>query len=427
MKILIKNAELVNPKGEARGKNDILIEKGIIKSIAAKISENADTVIEADGLHAFPGFVDMHCHLREPGYEYKEDILSGTKAAVNGGFTSVACMPNTLPVADNAAVVNFISSKAISAGYAKVYPIGAITKEQKGEELSEMGEMKEAGIVAVSDDGKTVMNAGMMRNALLYAKNFNLLVIEHCEDLNLKGEGIVNEGYYSTITGLKGIPRAAEETIIARDLLLAESYCTPIHIAHVSTRGGTELVRQAKKRGVKVTAETCPHYFSANDSIILSFDANTKVNPPLRTEDDCKAIMEALLDGTIDAIATDHAPHHKDEKNVEYAIASFGFTGFETAFSLAVTHLLDKGFTIDKISELMSYNPAAILGIEGGIIKEGYIADIVLADIAQKYILREEDLLSKGKNTPFIGHELKGKILYTFVEGKMLLNKGKII
>ena len=383
MKILIKNAELVNPKGDAKGKNDILMENGRVISIAAKIDEYADTVIDAAGLHAFPGFVDMHCHLREPGYEYKEDILSGTKAAVNGGFTSVACMPNTLPVADNAAVVSFIRSKANAAGYAKVYPIGAITKEQKGEELAEMGEMKQEGIVAVSDDGKTVMNAGIMRNALLYAMNFNLLVIEHCEDLNLKGEGLVNEGYYSTITGLKGIPRAAEETIIARDLMLAESYNTRVHIAHVSTRGGAELIRQAKKRGVKVTAETCPHYFAADDSMILSFDANTKVNPPLRAEDDCKAIMEALLDGTIDAIATDHAPHHKDEKNVEYALAAFGFTGFETAFPLAVTHLLRHGFTLEKISELMSVNPATIIGIEGGIIKEGLPADIVLADIGQ--------------------------------------------
>jgi dihydroorotase len=427
MKILIKNAEIINPKGDKKGSNDILIENDIVLKIAQHVDANADTVIDAAGLHAFPGFVDMHCHLREPGYEHKEDILSGTKAAVKGGFTSVACMPNTMPVADNAAVVSYIQQKATAAGYAKVFPIGAVTKGQLGEELAEIGEMFEAGIVAASDDGKPVMNALIMRNALLYAKHFGFPIISHCEDLNLRGEGMVNEGYYASITGLKGIPRAAEESMIARDILLAESYKARLHIAHVSTRGGAELIRQAKKRGVYVTAETSPHYFAADDSLLLTFDANTKVNPPLRTKDDCQAIIEALADGTIDAIATDHAPHHKDEKNVEYAIAASGFTGFETAISLAVTHLLPAGFTLEKISKLMSAAPAALLGIPGGIIEEGSYADITLADLSAKYVLKEEDIVSKGKNTPFLGQVLTGKVIYTLVNGKILLHNGVLI
>ena len=426
MKTLIKNALVVNPRG-VQGQMDILIEDGVIARMAAGIDAAADIQVDAQGLTAFPGLIDMHCHLREPGYEYKEDILSGTRAAARGGFTAVACMPNTQPVADNAAVVSFIVRRAGEAGYARVYPIGAISKDLKGEELAEMGEMKDAGIVAVSDDGRPVMNAGLMRNALLYAKNFGLPVISHCEDLNLKGEGLANEGYYSTITGLKGIPRAAEEAMIAREILLSESYGAPVHIAHVSTAGGAEMIRQAKSRGVRVTAETCPHYFAADDSMITGFDANTKVNPPLREKKDCEAIIKALADGTIDAIATDHAPHHKDEKNVEYALAANGISGFETAFSLAITTLVPAGFTLEKIVELMSFAPAKILGIPGGVLSEGLPADITIADTGEKYVLSERELISKGKNTPFLGRELTGRVKYTFVAGKMLLDGGKIL
>jgi len=427
MELLIKNAGVVDPSGAIKGKNDIFVQGEFIKKIAPSIAEKADRVIDAEGLSAFPGFVDMHCHLREPGYEYKEDILSGTRAAAAGGFTSVACMPNTLPVADNAAVISFIRTKAEEAGYVRVYPIGAITKGQAGEELAEMGEMKASGIVAVSDDGKHVMNGGVFRNALLYAKDFRLLVISHCEDLNLRGEGLVNEGYNGTITGLKGIPRTAEESMVARDILLAESYGTRLHIAHVSTAGSVELIRQAKKRGVNVTAETCPHYFAADDSMILSFDANTKVNPPLRTKEDCAAIIEGLKDGAIDVIATDHAPHHTDDKKVEYQNAAFGISGFDTAFALAVTYLQPAGFTLEKICALISANPARILGIPGGGLKEGGPADITLADMGKKYILKESDMVSKGKNTPFYGRELAGRVLYTIVGGKVCKDKGRII
>jgi dihydroorotase len=426
MRVLIKGATIVNPLGEKKGINDILTENGIVSKIAPKIEDAADTVIDAAGLCAFPGFVDMHCHLREPGFEYKEDILSGTRAAVNGGFTAVACMPNTFPAADNAAVIRFILDKAKEAGYAKVYPVGAISKDLAGSELAEMGAMKEAGAVAVSDDGKPVMDGGLMRNALLYAKDFGLTVISHCEDLTIKGEGLANEGYHATITGLKGIPRAAEESMIARDILLAESYGARLHIAHVSTKGGVELIRQAKRRGANVTAETCPHYFAADDSFLLSFDANTKVNPPLRTAEDCEAIIEGLKDGTIDAIATDHAPHHRDEKNVEFALAASGISGLDTAFSLVMTHLYPKGFTLDDICRLMSCTPAKLLGIPGGVIREGEDADIVLADVEKTYILKEEDMASRGKNTPFLGKELKGRVQYTLIRGKILLNGRKI-
>lgn len=427
MRILIKGATLVNPLGEKKGINDILVADGVITKINPNIDEPAGSIIDACGLYAFPGFVDMHCHLREPGYEYKEDILSGTRAAVNGGFTSVACMPNTLPVADNAAVIRFIKEKALKAGYAKVYPIGAVTKDLAGEELAEMGAMKEEGAVAVSDDGKPVMNGGLFRNALLYAKDFGLTVISHCEDLNIKGDGLANEGYHATITGLKGIPRAAEESMIARDILLAETYGARLHIAHVSTKGGVELIRQAKKRGVAVTAETCPHYFAADDSLLLDFDANAKVNPPLRTAEDCEAVIEGLKDGTIDAIATDHAPHHRDEKVVEFALAASGISGLDTAFSLVMTHLCPKGFTLDDICRLMSSTPAKLLGIPGGVLKEGEAADITLADIEENYIIKEEGMASRGKNTPFIGKKVKGRVQYTLVQGKILLNKGKIL
>lgn len=427
MDILIKNAEIVNTAGGAKGKNDICVKEGVIVKIAPSITEKAKKVIDADGLYAFPGFVDMHCHLREPGYEYKEDILSGTKAAVAGGFTAVACMPNTLPVADNAAVISCIRKKAAEAGYARVYPIGAVTKGQAGEELAEMGEMKEAGIVAVSDDGKPVMNGGVFRNALLYARDFGLPVISHCEDLTIRGEGLANEGYYSTITGLKGIPRAAEESMVARDIAIAESYGAKLHIAHVSTKGSVELIRQAKKRGVAVTAETCPYYFAADDSSLLSFDANTKVNPPLRSKEDCAAIIEGLRDGTLDAIATDHAPHHRDEKNVEYANAAFGITGLDTAFSLVMTCLHPNGFSLEKICALLSANPARILGVPGGVLEEGAAADIAIADINEKYVLKEADMVSRGKNTPFYGRELTGRVQYTIVNGKLCLEKRNIL
>lgn len=425
MKTLIKGAKIVTEKGLTRA--DILIEKGIISEISEEIRAEADRIIEGDGLTAIPGLVDMHTHLREPGYEYKENILTGTKAAVKGGFTSVACMPNTLPICDNDSVVNYIVDKAKEAGYAKVYPIGAITKGSQGVELSEMHRMKKAGIVAVSDDGRPVMNSNVMRHAMEYAKSVDILVISHCEDLELSKDGYVNEGYNSTISGLQGITRASEEIMVAREILLANALDTRIHIAHISTKGSVELVRQAKKKGVKVTAETCPHYFAATDDLILTFDSFTKVNPPLREEKDRLAIIEGLKDGTIDVIATDHAPHHLDEKRVEYALAANGISGLETAFSLAYTYLVKAGhIEMAELINLMCIKPAELIGIKSGL-TEGNPADIVLVDLKDKYIIDNKKFLSRGKNTPFNGYEVYGNIVYTIIDGQVKLDKGQIV
>jgi len=415
--ILIKSGKVVGLEGTKT--TDILIKKGKIERIADNIKADGAKVIEAEGLTVIPGMIDMHCHLREPGQEYKEDILSGSKAAVKGGFTSIVCMPNTTPVIDNSSLVSFIKRKADEVNLVKIYPTGAITMGLEGKSLSEMGEMKEAGAIAFSDDGKPVSDGKIMRNALNYAKTIDTLLTLHCEDLEIKADGVMNEGYYSTILGLRGISRAAEETMISRDIALAESLDTKIHIAHVSTKGAFEIIRQAKKRGVQVTCETMPHYFSADDSWVKGYDANTKVAPPLRTSDDVKATIEAIKDGTVDAIATDHAPHHEDEKNVEYDIAAFGISGFESALSLMVTNLLSNGVSLEKIAELTSINPAKILGIECDGISVGSVADITIFDEDEEYVFRKEDMVSKGKNSPFIGKTLKGKVKYTIVDGEI--------
>ena len=413
--LLIKNAQIVNADGAVDA--DILIEKNKIVDIKAGIENSKAKVIDAAGLTAIPGMIDMHCHLREPGQEYKEDILSGSKAAVKGGFTTVMCMPNTEPVIDNASLVRYIKHRATEVNLCKILPAAAITQGLNGKALTEMDELMRAGAAAFTDDGKPVSDGNMMRNALNYAKTFGALLTLHCEDLNITADGVMNEGYYASVLGLRGISRAAEETMIARDIALAESLDARIHIAHVSTRGALELIRAAKKRGVKITCETMPHYFSADDSWVEGYDSNTKVKPPLRTKDDVAAVIDALKDGIIDAIATDHAPHHADEKNVEYDMAAFGISGFESALSLMVTNLLEKGITIEKIAALTSMNPARILGIEGGAIKPEQTADITLFDPNESYVFNAEDMVSKGKNSPFIGKTLKGKVKYTIVNG----------
>lgn len=424
MRTLIKGGNIII--GNSSTIADLLIEDDKIIEIG-RINVKADKVIEADGLTIIPGLVDMHVHLREPGFEYKETILSGTKAAVKGGFTAVACMPNTSPVCDSEAVVALIKAKAAEANYAKVYPIGAITKESKGLELAEMYKMKKAGIVAASDDGKPVSNGNIMRHAMEYAKTIDLLLISHCEDIELAAGGLVNEGYNSTISGLSGITRVSEEIMVAREIFLAEALKTKIHLAHLSTRGSIELVRQAKARGVKVTAETCPHYFAANDDLILSFNSNTKVNPPLRTEDDRQEVIKGIADGTIDAIVTDHAPHHQDDKRVEYALAANGISGLETSFALGYTYLVKTGvITLYKLIELMSINPAKIIGIISGI-NVGGIADITIVNTEDKYIIDSSKFISKGKNTPFNGFEVYGSVQYTIVNGRLLVDKGQVL
>ena len=397
---------------------DILVDGKKIVKIAKNVEEKGAKVIDAKGLHVFPGLIDLHVHLREPGFEYKEDIASGSAAAVRGGFSQVCCMPNTDPVCDNAAVVGYIVARGREVNLCKVRPIGAITKGEKGEQLAEIGKMKEAGAVAISDDGRPVANARIMRLAMEYASDFGLICLSHCEDKDLVDGGVVNEGYNSTLAGLKGISRAAEEIMLAREIILAETLGKRAHICHVSTKGGVQLLREAKKRGVAITAETCPHYFTLTDDVIMSFDANTKVNPPIREAEDVAAIKEGLKDGTLDCIVTDHAPHHKDEKNVEYNLAAFGISGIETSFSLSYTYLVKAGvLTLEQLADRMSAAPARILGLEGGALAEGAVADIMLADLNAKYVIDSKEFVSKGKNTPFNGTEVYGKVCCTIVDG----------
>lgn len=416
--MLIKNAKIVFPDGVREG--DILVREGKIAKIARRIERKREEIIDASGLYAFPGLIDMHVHLREPGYEYKEDIESGARAAVHGGFTQVCCMPNTLPVADNKAVVGYIRRRGEEVNLCKVRPIGAITKGEKGEQLADIGEMKEQGAVAISDDGVSVANSRLMRLAMEYASGFNLKCLCHCEDKSLVDGGVVNEGYNATVTGLRGSPRAAEDVIVAREICLAQSLDVPVHICHVSTYSAVQLIRAAKANGVKVTAETCPHYYAATDDIITGFSTFTKVNPPIREEVDRQALLAGLKDGTIDCIVTDHAPHHPNDKQVEYDQAAFGISGIETSFGFAITYLYKTGvLTLPEIADKMSRNPAKILDLDGGEIKVGGVADIMLADLDGKFTVDPEKFYSKGKNTPFAGYELYGVVKYTVVDGQI--------
>ena len=414
MSLLIKNCFI------GKDKLDIVVEGNRIAQVGKNIKGNFDEIIEADGLTALPAFIDMHVHLREPGLEYKEDIASGSAAAVAGGFSTVCCMPNTKPVTDNRYIVKYIVDRAKEVDLAKVYPIGAITVGLKGESMAEMGSMKEAGAIAMSDDGQPVTTAQMMRLALEYAKDYNLLLCSHCEEKSLINEGVVNEGENATKAGLKGIPSCAEDIMIAREIILAEMLDTKVHICHVSTAGGVQLIREAKARGVKVSCETCPHYIAGTDELILDYDTNSKVNPPMRTEKDRQAILAGLADGTIDVIATDHAPHHYEDKNVDFSAAANGISGLESAFALSYTYLVDSGvITLDKLIELMSQKPAKLLGLESGNLKVGGLADITLVDLNKIYKIDAKTFKSKGKNTPFDGWEVKGKVCATVVEGKI--------
>lgn len=413
--MIIKNADVVTKDGVK--KLDIRIENGRIAALGKNLSGEG---LDCTGLTVFPGLIDMHVHLREPGFEKKEDIASGSAAAVRGGFTQICCMPNTKPVTDNKVVVSYILNRAKEVGLCKVRPIGAITEGQKGENLAAIGAMKAAGAVALSEDGKSVVKTNLMANAMMYAADFGLKCLCHCEDASLVDGGVVNEGYYSTLTGLKGSLRAAEDIIIAREICLAESLSLPVHICHVSTYSGVQIIREAKARGVQVTAETCPHYFTLTDEVIATFDTNTKVNPPIREEKDRLAIIEGLKDGTLDCIVTDHAPHHEDDKNVEYNLAAFGISGLETSFALSYTQLVKGGaLTFCELADKMSAAPARVLGLEGGAIEEGAVADLTIADLNEKWTIDPKDFVSKGKNTPFAGREVYGKVKYTLVDGEV--------
>ncbi len=414
--IILKDATVVNADGMTE--TDVLIDGERIVRIAPCIVEPDADVINCYGKLVFPGFIDMHCHLREPGQTHKEDIGSGAAAAIAGGYTTVCCMPNTKPPIDNAAAVSFVRTRSEQVDLAEVYPIGCITRGQAGKDLCEYGAMKAAGAVAVSDDGVPVSDGAVMLTALRYAKTFDLPVISHSEDKSISGAGVVNDGENATSSGLRGIPRAAESAAVARDVLLAKEADARIHIAHVSTRKSVDIIRLAKANGVKVTCETCPHYFSATDDEILSYNTDAKINPPLRTQDDVDAIIAGLADGTIDVIATDHAPHHRDEKRREFDFAPFGTVGLETAFSVAYTYLVrTEVLKPTDLARLMSSKPAEILGLAGGAIKEGARADLTVVDPDAEYTVDASTFRSKGKNSLFDGWKLFGKIECVFVAG----------
>ncbi|MGB2601000.1 MAG: dihydroorotase [Candidatus Omnitrophota bacterium] len=426
MDILIKNGRIVDPTQKINKKGDILIKNGKIAKISAEIKETCSTTIDAKGKLVVPGFIDMHTHLREPGREDKETIETGLLAAVSGGFTTVCAMPNTEPPCDGQANVKFLLERAKQVQLANLLPIGTITKGRDGEKLTEMGELKQAGCLAVSDDGDSVPDSGLMRRALEYASMMDLLVIDHCEDKELAGDGVMHEGYWSTVLGMKPIPAESEATIVERDIRLAELAGARLHIAHVSAAASVDIIRQAKKRGVNVTAEVTPHHFSLTDEDVKTFDANMKVNPPLRSAEDVKALKEGLKDGTIDVIATDHAPHLESEKEKEFDYAPFGMIGLETALSLAVTNLVNEGY-LDwpGLIEKLAANPAKILKYDRGTLKEGAPADITVIAPAVEWDYTKENIRSLSKNSPFIGRRMTAAVTEVLVGGKLVIKAGK--
>jgi len=437
MRLLIKNGYIIDPAQGINGGKNLLIEDGRVGGLFGYRESVPDDVeiFDATGLIVAPGFIDMHVHLREPGHEYKETIASGAAAAVAGGFTAICAMPNTDPINDSAAVTRFIIEQAAHADLAGVLPIGAITKHSLGTELAEMGEMKEAGIVAVSDDGRPVPSAGMMRRAMEYACGFDLPIIDHCEDKSLVRGGVMHEGHWSLLLGLRGAPAAAEEVDAQRDCALAELTGARIHLAHVSTRGAIEAVRRAKQQGLSVTCEVAPHHWALTDAAVagvpgsgpigtdgIAYDTNMKMSPPLRSQDHVEAILEGLRDGTIDAIASDHAPHHADEKALEFDEAPFGITGLETSVGLAFEQLVRPGFiSLERLVELCSTNPARILSLhDRGTLRAGARADVTVLDpeFAWTYDLSQSK--SKSRNTPFDGVRFTGAAIATIVQGRIV-------
>lgn len=425
MKLLIKGGRLLDPANTIDDQLDLLLEDGKVVAVGNGLEAGDAEVIDATGHLVVPGLIDIHVHLREPGYEYKEDIVSGTRAAVAGGFASVACMPNTDPVNDNKTVTSYILQRAAEAGQANVFPVGAITKGLQGESLSEMGELRDAGCVAVTDDGRPVDDGEIMRRALEYACTFDLPVISHAEDLSVVAGGVMNDGFVATELGLKGIPWVAEDAMVARDVMLAEFTGARLHIAHVSTRGAVEIVRSAQKRGVAVTAEVTPHHFILTEEAVRGYDTNAKMNPPLRSADDVAAVREGLADGTISVIATDHAPHHRDEKNVEFNIALNGIVGLETALPLTL-RLVDEGvLSLSEAIARLTCGPARALGLDRGTLAVGSMADVTIIDPECSWTLQANQLASKSKNTPFDGWSLKGAAAYTLVGGRIVYRRGE--
>ncbi|MCF8020076.1 MAG: dihydroorotase [Vallitaleaceae bacterium] len=418
MKIIIKHGRIIDPSSGRDEISDILVERGKIKKIG-HIPDNKDaTIIDAKGCWVTPGLIDVHVHLREPGYEYKEDIESGTLSAVAGGFTTVCCMPNTKPVIDSPKIIKHIIKKAKEKGHAHVLPIGAITLGQKGEVLAPIDMMVDGGAIAISEDGRSVLNAKILKTAMFEAARLNIPVLSHCEDDDLAHGGCMNDGKRSRELGLSGIPNDAEDIITARDILLAKSTGAKLHLCHVSTAGSVDLIREAKSKGIQVTAEVCPHHFTLTDEAVDGQDANMKMNPPLRTQADVDAIIEGLKDGTIDIIATDHAPHAPSEKESGFISAANGIVGLETALGLSLHTLVRSGLlTPSQLIEKMSLAPAKLLGIDKGSLKEGKMADITIIQPEEVYVIDKNTFKSKGRNTPYDGVKVTGKVKYTLVKG----------
>ena len=419
--LLIRNGRIIDPTQRLDERLDIRIVEGAVAQIGQGLEAAEAAVFDATDCIVSPGFIDLHVHLREPGGEHKETIASGARAAAASGFTAVCAMPNTDPPIDDPATVGYVRAAGLRSGGARVYPVGAVSIRQKGERLTEIGEMVEAGAVAITDDGQPVANAGLMRLALEYTQSFGIPVANHCEDKSLSRGGSMNEGLVSTRLGLSGMPNAAEDVMIARDLLLAELTGGRLHIQHVSTRHGVELIRQAKARGVRVSAEATPHHFSLTDEAVEGYRTEAKVNPPLRAEPDRLAVLEGVRDSTLDVIATDHAPHHYDEKEQAFEDAPFGLVGLETALGLALTRLVEPGLLdFTGLIDRMSCGPARAFGLPGGTLKAGTPADLTVFDPAAEWVVDRSRFLSKSRNTPFAGWTLRGKVRLTVVGGTIV-------
>lgn len=424
MLLLIQNGTVVNPGDGTEIKADVLVEDGKIKKIAPKQKMKADRVIDAANCYVMPGFIDMHVHLRDPGMEHKETVETGAQAAARGGFTTIVAMPNTKPVVDNSDVVNYVHNKAKDMRLVHILQAGAVTRGQRGEELSDIESMVEAGIPAISEDGKTVMNAQLYREAMTLALKYDIPVLSHCEDANMVQNGVVNADKATKKMKFAGISNSVEDVIIARDIMLAKDTGAALHLCHCSTKDSVRLVELAKQEGIRVTAEVCPHHFTLTSEDIPGDNANYKMNPPLRTKEDVEALKEGLKADIMDVIATDHAPHTAIEKGLGMKKAPFGITGLETAAALTMTELVDKGYlTIVQMAEKMSYNPAKILGLDKGVVEEGKPADLVVFDANRQYVIDPGEFQSKGKNTPFAGMKVKGVVTATIVDGRVVYEK----
>lgn len=424
--LLIKGGRVLDPASNLDEVCDVFIKEGKVRKITRNINLSCSELIDASDRIIIPGLIDIHTHLREPGREDEETIESGTRAAARGGFTTVCCMPNTDPPIDDPSLVKFIYEQAKNKGVVEVLPIATITKNREGQELSPMGRLKKAGAIAFSDDGTWVTNSALMRRALEYVKMLSLPIISHCEDKSLSAEGVMNEGYFSTVTGLAGIPKEAEEIAIFRDLTLAKMTDSSLHLAHVSTANSVRLIRKAKKMGIKVTAEVTPHHLTLIDERVTDFDTNTKVNPPFRSREDIKSLKEGLVDNTIDAIATDHAPHTVEGKERDYQEAPFGIIGLETALSLVLREVVEqKVLSLMQAVAKLTVNPARILGIDRGEIREGVKANITIFNPGKSWIVKGEEFLSQSRNSPFLGWKLPGKVEWTIVGGKVVYRSEK--